>query len=135
VAEHSRNSEARLYQPTDWEHAMRCYDQRKEDSMLFYIKRFGETHPDNFSCNRFWGRYYQREKMFDSALVYFQRAAEVYPDDFAVHFRIVQMADEIFMETQDPDAYLLANEHAAEVIRLVPNDPKLRNLLAPYLNR
>ncbi len=135
VAENSRNSQARSYEPTAWEEAMRCYDQRKEDSMMLYFDQFMASYPENFSANRFLGRFFMRDSTYDSAIVYFGRATETYPDDFAVRYNYGHCAAMLFQQTGNPADWNTAREQFAEVLRLRPNDPALRAQLEPFLSR
>ncbi len=135
VAEHSRNKTARAYQPTAYEHAMRCYEQYNEDSMLIYIDRFAQQHPDNFSVARFKGLYFMRDSTFDSASYYFEKAARLYPDDYAVQYNLGHCAMLSFEQNGNPADLQKSREHFAEVLRLKPDDPALRARLEAVIGR
>jgi len=135
VAEHSPNAQAQAYQPSDYEQAMRCYDMRREDSMLIYLQRFVAEHPDNFSASRFYGNYYMRDSTFDSASYYFEKAVERYPDDYALHLKAAHCQMMSFEKDRNATRYQRAQQHYLDVLRLQPNDPALRSQLEPMIRR
>jgi len=135
VAEHSPNSQAQAYQPSDYEQAMRCYDLRQEDSMLVYLQRFASEHPGNFSASRFYGNYYMRDSTFDSASYYFERAVERYPDDYALHLKAAHCQMMSFEKDRNAVRFQRAQQHYKDVLRLRPNDPALRSQLEPMIRR
>lgn len=135
VAERSPNTKAQAYQPTAYEEAMRYYDLYKEDSMLIYIERFARDHPDNFNVARSRGFLFWRDSTYDSASLYFEKAARLYPDDYAVHYRLAECEMNLFQETGRATHIQKAQAHFKEVLRLVPNDPRLRASLEPIINR
>lgn len=135
VAEHSPNEKARKYQATAYENAMRCYDIYDEDSMLIYINRFAQEHPDNYNVHRFRGLYFMRDSTFDSASLYFEKALDIFPDDYATQQRLGHCEMVLFEQTGNVTHMQKAQKHFREVLRLRPNDPALRASLEPIVGR
>ncbi len=135
ITENTPNSTAKKYEPTDYEKAMRSLDFGDEDSMKTYIARFAAKYPDNYNVARLRGLYYMRDSTFDSASLYFEKAIEQYPSDYTTLRRLIHCEMTLYEQNKDGLYLRKAQEHAGELLRLVPNDPTIRAQLAPIIGR